>query len=656
MELIRIKGKNFCCYDEFDLPLSKQGLVWIGGENKDTKSANNNGSGKSTVFKALTWCLYGQTIDGERGDKVIKLGQPKAQVDAVLSDGTGDWIVRRIRKKGSPVLELIQPDGKTFKADKVVIQDRINDMVGLDYAAFKNTVLYGQNDSARFAHPRTRDSERKEMLHRILGTGILKQCHEKVRERKRELKSEIDALKLEMTTVDVRISEQDVEGLQRDVDEFEENRQETISEHRKQSKLQKKKAASAISLAKTLQQAVEEDTLESIKSLENDIQQWKKQLLEAREAEKKQGDMKQAVDRQKELVDILSNKLMEVGHRLHNVQDELQLLNGDKCPTCSSPLRSGAAADHVAAKRAEAETLSAVQQNLLEQKQADAAALSEITKKRESLQEEAEKAWNLTECIERAQDDISDLKQRESRIESQIKSAKEKAEHHIEMAREQLAQIKSIKLQKNPYEERLERAKQAVKKYTKQLKKLKADSKALSKEQAHIEFWVRGFSNQGLPSYILDAVMPFITNRANHYLETLTDGDIVMNFTTQREMKSSKGDYRDEIDITWQIEGIEDSYPPSGGQLKKMEIATDLALMDLVASREGEHLDLLALDEVLDGLDSEGCQRVLMLLQKLRSQRNSIFVISHEAEVAEMFEKAVMAVKENGSTKLEMVA
>jgi len=79
-------------------------------------------------------------------------------------------------------------------------------------------------------------------------------------------------------------------------------------------------------------------------------------------------------------------------------------------------------------------------------------------------------------------------------------------------------------------------------------------------------------------------------------------------------------------------------------------------LMDLVASREGEHLDLLALDEVLDGLDSEGCQRVLMLLQKLRSQRNSIFVISHEAEVAEMFEKAVMAVKENGSTKLEMVA
>jgi DNA repair exonuclease SbcCD ATPase subunit len=84
-----------------------------------------------------------------------------------------------------------------------------------------------------------------------------------------------------------------------------------------------------------------------------------------------------------------------------------------------------------------------------------------------------------------------------------------------------------------------------------------------------------------------------------------------------------------------------------------MEVATDLGLMDLVATREGGHLDLLMLDEVLDGLDNEGCSRVLLLLQNLRAERGSIFVISHESEVAEVFEKAIFAVKGGGSAELE---
>ena len=166
---------------------------------------------------------------------------------------------------------------------------------------------------------------------------------------------------------------------------------------------------------------------------------------------------------------------------------------------------------------------------------------------------------------------------------------------------------------------------------------------------------MRGFSNQGLPSFLLDSVMPFITERANHYLETLSDGDIKVNFSTQREMKSSKGEFKDEIDITWEIEGIED-YPPSGGQLKKMEIATDLALMDLVSTQEKAHVDLLALDEILDGLDDEGRQRIMVLLREIRSKRGSVFVISHESEVAEIFEKAIIVVKKDGVTSLQIAA
>jgi DNA repair exonuclease SbcCD ATPase subunit len=147
--------------------------------------------------------------------------------------------------------------------------------------------------------------------------------------------------------------------------------------------------------------------------------------------------------------------------------------------------------------------------------------------------------------------------------------------------------------------------------------------------------------------------MPLLTSRANHYLEILTDGDINVDFSTQREMKSSKGEYKDEICIDWTIEGAS-GYPPSGGQLKKIEIATDLALMDLAISNNPKTPDILCLDEILDGLDDKGVQRVLLLLQELRKKRSTIFVISHDDRMSEVFEKSIVIKKKKGTSCLEM--
>ena len=147
--------------------------------------------------------------------------------------------------------------------------------------------------------------------------------------------------------------------------------------------------------------------------------------------------------------------------------------------------------------------------------------------------------------------------------------------------------------------------------------------------------------------------MPFLAKRANAYLRVLSDGDIKMDFTTQRELKS-RDERKDEIEITWEIEGNKD-YPPSGGQLKKMELATDFALMDLVATRDGGHVDILALDEILDGLDAEGSRRVVLLLKKLNNYRSSIFVVSHLPEISESFGYSVRVTKEDGNARLERV-
>ena len=70
--------------------------------------------------------------------------------------------IKRSRKKGKPSLEILS-DGKPIEVAKEDLQGTIIDALGLDFRAFKNTVLYGQNDTSHFANPRTKDSDRKEV-------------------------------------------------------------------------------------------------------------------------------------------------------------------------------------------------------------------------------------------------------------------------------------------------------------------------------------------------------------------------------------------------------------------------------------------------------------------------------------------------------------
>lgn len=646
MELYDIVAKNFGPYEYMEVPLYKQGLVWMGGKNHDTAAADSNGAGKTTIFKAMTWCLYGEAIDGEKGDKVIHKGATKAEVYTRLLDGKDKWTVGRTRTKGSPKLELIKPDGTPYKADKDEIQAKIVEMIGLDFRAFKNTVLYGQNDSARFAHPRTKDSERKDMLHRIMRTELLAECHEWVKEKAKGLRAKAKEAQAQVDSLQMRIDEHDIESLEMRHKEWESDRVATERSHRLQAKEYKQQA---LDIMAESEEDVELPDLDGLKA------QLKTANIEVKKAEKAQEvveGIEVEIAKLNSELDGRSKECYALAMEVKTINEQLGELDGDKCPVCTSPLDEGAALEHI----------QELERKRDEAKSGHARAMK-IYKKLEAAVEikvaEAQKHQKIANMVPRILRQIAAHREAIAEAEAEVKAhehrleeAEEKARHFIELARKSLKAAKVENAKNNPYEAQLGEARDRVAQYAENIIELESGMEAVRNELSHYEFWVRGFSNQGLPSYVLDAVMPYITDRANHYLETLADGDITMNFTTQRELKSSKGDYRDEIDIQWEIEGIEDSYPPSGGQLKKMEIATDLALMDLVATREGGHLDMLMLDEVLDGLDGEGCNRVLQLLQNLRAARGTIFVISHETEVAEVFEKALFAVKKGGKTKL----
>lgn len=648
-QLIEVTGKDFCGYESFTLPLLKQGLIWVGGENRDSDAATSNGSGKTSLYKSLPWCLYGESIDGETGDKVIRRGTKCAQVKTKLADDDGKiWVVVRERRKGSPLLALIQPDGKPFKGSKEDVQNKVIDMVGLDFKAFKNTVMYGQNDTARFARPTTKDGERKDTLHRAMRTDVLKSCHEWALERARELKADVNLAEAEIARIDARAGEHDTARAQLDFDRFEEDRAEAIEASTEEARRLRGQAAAAAAEKTAAAPGV------STEALKARIAKLEAQQHKSEESVGKADKALEALEKLREKRAALRDKHNETETQLQTLDAQLHALKGSKCPTCTTPLAAGTTAAKHKHELADQHTALTAAISALEKQWEKADA--EVRAKQgeyDGHSESARQQPHILREIGKAQQEIAAAEREREAAKARAEAAAERSQHYVEQAKHHLARAKEWHARENPHAAQLAAAKVKLRelKDARKAHEAKRDAKAM--DLAHMEFWSRGFGNQGLPSYVLDSVMPYITERANHYLETLADGDIKLLFSTQRELKSAKGEMRDEISITWEIEGLDDSYPPSGGQLKKMEIATDLALMDLVASREGGSMDLLMMDEVLDGLDPEGRQRVLHLLHELRAKRGSIFVISHDAEVAEIFEKSIIVVKDGGLSSLE---
>ncbi len=651
MELGRMKVKDFCCFKKFDIPLSNQGLVWISGKNFDSEAAKNNGSGKSTIFKALTWGLYGKTIDGEAGDKIIRQGQKKAVVEIDIEVDDVVWTIRRERTKGSPELSLLI-NGEDFSAPKDELQKTIIDLVGLDFSSFRNTILYGQNDSARFANPRTKDVQRKNMLHKILKTGIFEDCHKLVMEDRLLLKKEVKKVEREIGEIDARLGEYDLDDLTKKMKKFEFSIGLEISVI--EDEIADKKTEASVTL----------DSIKDLKveNVESDIKAIKKKIKKFEKIEKagakayiKAREMENEKSKKKTKLGSLDTELAVVYASIRELNAKLEVFESEICPTCNTQLDSDVPSDFKSSIEFLKKEHIVTYNGILGKRDKLEEEIEEVEQEIKNKMEVFEDGNVANERISELDSDIFKLKNKEAKVEAEIEKMKFGIRVLIESIRELKHRINMVEERENPYDSQLFEAKKKIKKFKKELKKKNDKATKARKKLAHLEFWAHGFSGKGLPSFILDSVMPFITNRSNYYLRVLADGDITMNFSTQRELKSAKGELRDVIDITWEIEGNE-GYPPSGGQLKKMEIATDLALMDLVATKESGHIDMLALDEVLDGLDSEGRQRVLVLLQKLRGRRGSVFVISHETDMAEIFEKAIYAVKKDGVSALEQVA
>jgi exonuclease SbcC len=161
----------------------------------------DTGAGKTTIFDAVSFALFGET-SGQKREPSMMRSQYAAEdqetyVTLKFSEGGERYeitrspsytrISKRRNKNGEysavPVpakASLLLPDGSEYVGNLRDINQKIQEIVGVDLNQFSQIAMIAQGDYLRLLHASSR--ERKEIFSRIFNTGIYSRIQLKLKE------------------------------------------------------------------------------------------------------------------------------------------------------------------------------------------------------------------------------------------------------------------------------------------------------------------------------------------------------------------------------------------------------------------------------------------------------------------------------------------
>ncbi len=166
----------------------------------------DTGAGKTTIFDAITYALYGRTSGGKRDGNMMRSQYAAPETDTYVEFEfvyrQKTYIIRRNpeylrpgkRKnadgslkyvKETAKVSLLLPDGNEFQGKKREIDLKIEEIIGLDVNQFTQIAMIAQGDFLKLLHAESR--ERKQIFSKIFQTGMFWKVQERLKEQAKQL-------------------------------------------------------------------------------------------------------------------------------------------------------------------------------------------------------------------------------------------------------------------------------------------------------------------------------------------------------------------------------------------------------------------------------------------------------------------------------------
>jgi DNA repair exonuclease SbcCD ATPase subunit len=575
--------QNFGSFKEAEIEFPESGLVLILGNNEDSGFSSSNGSGKSTILESLAWCLFGKTTKGLRGDEVVFNGMKKDQ-DCVVE--TKFWLrnqlcsIERGRRGGK------KPycDFYINSASKVEVSE-LN--LPISWDLFTNTTYFSQERLERFAT--SPDSHKKKILREIMNLDRFTQYKEIAKELRLKIRRKLDGNDGNRIHVDAQIQSLG-KKLNADQTRLKTSIEDLEDEHeRNKEELEKNKSLYGEKLSEIT------DIRDAALAILGQINEKKI----AKQFNSLEGRVKQ----------------LEKTFRDHI--RSIEVIKGSICPLCR--------------QRFPEEKKQAVKTRIQNTKGAELDKESQkLARLREKIVRVEAIRLKQQNIFDNASDIYPEYYAKKISILDRLEQLEESYKVTIDLVRSAAENIKGLKKE--------------IGALTKKRNQIKKQEALLKSQLSYIDFWITGFSDKGLPSFLLDDSLPFLNEAVNTYLGFLAP-EFDLYFDTQRE-KTTGGQAEDFTIL------IDDDprkyYSLSGGERKRI----DLAILFGLSSYQNQFVptNLLFLDEIFANLDKIGCNAVLELLAYEKKQGRTIFVITHLDDIQDsvLWDQVLVVTKKNG--------
>jgi DNA repair exonuclease SbcCD ATPase subunit len=597
--------KDFLSLGEENIPLAKQGLVLIEGENRDDASTESNGAGKSSIFEALIWCLYGITLKyGADQDAVVRNGCKSCRVVVGLTDDAGQiWSITRTRPAK---LELYLGSRMQTTGSIKETQLAVDALVGMDADTFMNTVFFGQGRIVQFSA--LTDKEQKAVLERLIGVEAITEAHKN---------SKLGAALVSNALED---AEEKYSRLVHDGADL-------ATEH---GLLEAKAKGWAADRDKRLKQAMAATgPVVKLSVLKTDLADAEK----ARDlAEKMLADAEEQAAqaaREQSKVAVAQGLAISIEAQATKALNR-SLRLGATCNECQQEVDG----EHKMKIQAEA-------------KKECTRATKALTVAEDALQEAVTKVAAANREVRSARDVLASAHRTYATAKANM--SKWEAENKAEtQARKRVQEIED---EENAYEEQVARVSKKLASLLTAQKEADKEARQLRVEDAHWRFVVEALSNKGLKSFVLDSVIPFLNQKASEYAGVLSGGNLSVEFQTQSQLKS--GEWREKFAVVAHNEHGADVYAGnSGGEKRKIDMAVALALQALAATRAKHQIGLALYDEPAEALDATATEHLLDLLVEEAHKRETVLVITHNESAKSQFPTVWKVIKEDGISRL----
>ena len=604
MQFRRLEIRSFLAIEKAEIDF-ESGIHFLSGLNHDmsTDEAESNGAGKSSIFDALYWALFGTILrDGAKADDVVNrtIGKNCKVVLFFQCKGV-DYTIERYRQDDEQgnAIEFFEGAQRITQHTARETQALIAQRLPITEQVFNYGVMVGQGMPNRFLN--LSETAKQELLFSIVDVSMYDRALEATKEEERQSNASVIRLTSSLTMRTQQLSE-----LHREMD----------------------RQRSALSDFDARESAVMQNILDQIKSCDANIAVQEDNIARFVSTAKSSNIVKADLTKfWNELQDALLNhsgRKSFLESSLDNWYGQVAKWEklGPECPLCKQRVDPAISKGYIKECSAQISSSELDMAQALELVKATNEAINQI--KSDMFRSEQTIDEMLRE--ERRSHDLIDRHRRTKETLSQ--------------------QYEGRSQQRGLIEDRFNVVQKAIETLSNGVSEMQTQAEEAIRVQKHWMFWKNSIPN--LRASAVGSVLEFINGRLAEYMDIFTGGAIGMRLYQEEYGIGSK--------IKVDVRTPAGSYGlSSGGEKRRIDVALYLALSDLMRTTSGVQCNLVLADEIMDGLSLAGVRKFLEILRTKAQQGSSVWVISHNPAVSFTFDSVYVVERKNGRANIHRV-